>query len=69
MTNLEAADTNLKDLIDHGYDIEFQIADLQAELDLVDQNTDVAFRARNELAEQHGQPVFGDILSFVDAVS
>jgi hypothetical protein len=69
MTNLEAADTNLKDLIDQGYDIEFQIADLQAKLDLVDQNTEVAFHARNELAERHGQPVFGDIDSFVDTVS
>ncbi|MGE4422965.1 MAG: hypothetical protein AB7D39_11770 [Pseudodesulfovibrio sp.] len=69
MPTLEAADTNLKGLIGKGYDIEFQIADLQAKLDLLDQATDAAFRVRNDLAEQHGQVVFRDIDSFMNAVS
>lgn len=69
MPTLEAADTNLKRLIGKGYDIEFQIADLQAKLDLLDQTTDAAFRVRNDLAELHGQVVFRNIDSFMDAVS
>lgn len=68
-TALETADTTVLDLIHKGHDIQAQIDDLQAKLDIIDQTTDTAFHARNELAEQYGQTVFRDIDAFAEAVS
>ena len=68
-TAFQPSDTALLSLVHKGYDIELQIADLQAKLDQQDKDTDAAFRARNEAAARDGREVFVDLDAFVESMS